>query len=177
MMRNFLLLLCLMVLAGCGFKPLHGDAADLDIEVGTYLASTKIEAVAGRDMLGQQLENAIEDRFNPNGRSSLYNTAFRLEFSLREQRQAAIIQQTGAIGRYNVILQSDYKLIDAETREVLDSGTIRRTASFFNAPEKYAAYIAEKEAVQRALLEMSEDYKMRIASYFARDYKLGPRTR
>lgn len=174
-MRHLAFLISLFLLASCGFQPLHGNASDYDIEVSTYLASTKVEAVGGDAMLSQQLENAVTDRFNPDSTTSLYDTAFRLEFSLAEQRQAAIVQQTGVIGRYNIILSSKYKLIDAETRAVLDAGTIRRTASFFNAPEKYAAYIAEKDAVQRALLEMSEDYKMRIAAYFAREYKLGPR--
>lgn len=174
-MRYFALLTSLFLLASCGFQPLHGTANDYDIEVSTYLASTKVEATGGEQMLAQQLENAVSDRFNPDSSPSLYNTAFRLEINLIQRRQAAIIQQSGVIGRYNVILVSQYKLIDAETRTVLDTGTIRRTASFFNAPEKYAAYIAEKDAVQRALLEMSEDYKMRIAAYFAREYKLGPR--
>lgn len=176
-MRHLALLISLFLLASCGFHPLHGKANDYDIEVSTYLASTKVEAIGGEPMLAQQLENAVSDRFNPDSSPSLYSTAFRLEFSLSQQRQAAIIQQEGIIGRYNIILASQYKLIDAETRTVLDTGTIRRTASFFNAPEKYAAYIAEKDAVQRALLEMSEDYKMRIAAYFAREYKLGSRAK
>lgn len=168
-------LIALFSLSGCGFKPMYGAVDDYDIEVGTYLASTEIQAGTASDMLGQQLRNALEDRFNPDSSISLYDKAFRLEVSLRQQRQAAVMQQTGNIGRFNVLLISNYRLVDTETREVLDSGEIRRTASYFNSPERFASYIAEKDAVQRALLEMSEDYRMRLAAFFAREYKLGQR--
>src|SRR5690606_30430679 len=158
---------------GCGFTPVYGTNDDYDIEIGTYLASIKVEHHRVSGVLGQQLENALEDRLNPTSKDSLYGTAFRLQFTVVPRQDAAIIEQTGVIQRFNIVLTSNYKLVDAYTGEVLDSGTVRRTASFFNAPEKYAAYVAEKDAVQRALVEMSEDYRLRLASYFAREYKLG----
>lgn len=176
-MRRFFALLLMFCLSACGFTPLYGEAGDYDIEVGTYLAATELQAASGSGIMGQQLKNALEDSFNPNSASSLYNNAFRLEFDLNQSRSAGVIEQDGAILRYNIVLSSTYRLIDLETREVLSRGTIRRTASYFNAPEKFASYIAEKDAVQRVLHEMSEDYKMRLSSYFAKEYKLGPRGR
>lgn len=170
-----LLAMVLWLAAGCGFTPIHGHTGDYDIEVATYLAATELQARSG--VLGQQLKNAMEDRFDPDSSGSLYNKAFRLEFDVKQNRQAGVIERDGAIMRFNIILTSDYRLIDAETREVLDTGTIHRTASYFNAPEKFASYIAEKDAIQRALIEMGEDYKMRLSSYFAREFKLGPRGR
>lgn len=173
---RILALLCLFpLLLACGFTPLHGKTDDLDIEIGTYLASTELRHRGGSEMLGQQLYNAIEDRFNPSSASSLYGKAFRLEFSVAEERNSGVVEQDGSISRFNIDIRSEYRLIDLETNAVLDSGHVRRTASFFNAPEKYASYIAEKDAVQRALIEMSEDYKLRLASFFAREYKLGQR--
>lgn len=176
-MMRFWAIVMMVLLAGCGFQPLHGDSSDYDIEVGTYLTSTKLKVARNSGMAGQQLLNAIEDRFNPDSAPSLYNDAFLLEFDLTEQREAGVIEQDGSISRFNIRMISDYRLIDLETREVLDSGSINRTASYFNAPEKFSSYIAEKDAVQRALIEMSADYKLRISAYFAREYKLGQRAR
>lgn len=172
-MRIFLLVLLSWVVSGCGFTPVYGTNNDQDIEVSTYLSSITLKQNAGP--LGQRLENALEDRLNPEASGSLYNKAFRLEFSISSKRDAVVIEQDGSIARYNILLNAPYRLIDAETGEVLDKGQVRRTASFFNAPEKFASYIAEKDAVDRALLELSEDFKLRLASYFARNYKLGQR--
>lgn len=172
-MRTILVFLLAYLVSGCGFTPVYGTNNDMDIETGTYLSSISLKQSSGP--LGQRLENALEDRLNPDGSGSLYDNAFRLEFTINSKRDAVVIEQDGSIARYNIMLVSSYRLVDTETNEVLDKGQVRRTASFFNAPEKFASYIAEKDAVDRALLELSEDYKLRLAAYFARDYKLGSR--
>jgi LPS-assembly lipoprotein len=159
--------------AGCGFTPVYGTNNDQDVEVSSYLSSITLKQRSGA--LGQQLENALEDRLNPDASASLYGKAFQLDFTIDNKRDAVVIEQDGSIARYNVLLISNYRLTDTETGEVLDKGSVRRTASFFNAPEKFAAYIAEKDALDRALLELSEDYKLRLAAYFAKNYKLGER--
>lgn len=174
MMKRALATVMVLVLAGCGFQPLYGSNSDRDIEVSTYLSSIRFSQRSGA--LGQRLQNALEDSFNPDASSSLYGKSFRMEFSLESRRDAVVIEQDGAIARFNILLSSPYRLIDDETGEVLDKGTIRRTASFYNAPEKFAAYTAEKDAVERALKELAEDYRLRIAAYFAQHYKLGQRS-
>lgn len=173
-MMRWLLIAMMLVLPACGFQPLYGKNDDRDIEVSTYLSAIDLSQRSG--MLGQQLENAMQDRFNPDSSASLYAVAFRLEFNISSKRDAVVIEQDGSIARYNILLASAYKLIDKETGEVLDSGTIRRTASFYNAPDKFSAYIAEKNAIDRALVELSEDYRLRLSAYFAQNYKLGQRS-
>lgn len=171
---SVLLSLILILVAGCGFQPVYGTVGDRNIEVSTYLASVRLKQKSGA--MGQQLQNQLEDLFSPNSADSLYGEAFRLEFDVDSKRDAVVIEQDGSIARFNILLTSHYKLIDAETGELLDKGTVRRTASFFNAPEKFSAYIAERDAMARALREMAEDYKMRMTAYFAREYKLGQRS-
>lgn len=173
-MRQALAIIALVALAACGFQPVYGTNSDRDIEVSTYLSSIRFVQRSG--MLGQQLQNALEDGFNPDASSSLYGKSFRLEFNIATRRDAVVIEQNGVIARYNILLISAYRLIDDETGELLDNGTLRRTASFYNAPEKFAAYTAERDAVQRALGELAEDYRLRVAAYFAQHYKLGPRS-
>ncbi|MCH2547778.1 MAG: hypothetical protein MK052_09255 [Alphaproteobacteria bacterium] len=173
-MRYFLAgLAAVLWLGGCGFTPVYGTNSDLNIEVSTYLSAIHLSQNSGA--LGQQLENALEDRLNPDSSPSLYEKSFRLEFSVATKRDAVVIEQDGSIARYNIMLNSPYRLKDAQTGEVLSKGTLRRTASFYNAPEKFAGYIAEKDAVDRALIELSEDYKLRLIAYFAKHYKQGAR--
>lgn len=170
MMRAALLALLLLTLSACGFQPLYGKVDDRDIEVGTYLASIKVDGIPG--LSGQQLQMALEDRLNPNAKPSLYGKAFRLSVSLKVRRNPVIVEQDGSIPRYNLNLASSYRLIDENSQEVLDTGVARRVVSFNQADEKFAAYVAEKDALERGLSEMAEDYRMRLAAYFAQHYKL-----
>ena len=56
-------------LAGCGFRPLYGNASTASTASGTrvdqQMAGVRIEAISNRE--GQQLHNALRDRFNPLG--------------------------------------------------------------------------------------------------------------
>lgn len=88
-MRTLTLTAVLWLLAGCGFTPVHGNTSDYAIEVSTYLTSIDLSQRSGA--LGQQLENAIEDRLDPNSSGSLYGKSFRLEFSISSKRDAVVI--------------------------------------------------------------------------------------
>ncbi len=167
-----LLMLCVW-LTGCGFQPVYGNVQDDHIEVASYLSSIQVDASGGE--LGQRLENQLEDRLNPKAIDSLYGQYFRLQTNITANRDAVVVELDGDISRFNIELVSKYYLYD-DKGELLDRGTVRRTASFNAVDEKFAAYVAEKEAVERALVEMSEDYRMRLSAYFAQHYKLGQRT-
>lgn len=159
---------------GCGFQPVYGSLKDDSIEVSTYLAAVDVAVIPGAT--GQQFRNALQDRLNPAAGKSVYGRAFRLEVALRIKRDPIVIEKDGSIGRYNINLSSNYRLLDSETLELLTSGKINRIASFSDTDEKFAAYIAEKDAMERAILELSEDYRLRLAAYFAGNYTLGAKT-
>ncbi|MBM3617581.1 MAG: hypothetical protein FJX23_03450 [Alphaproteobacteria bacterium] len=161
----------LLLLPACGFQAIYGKSDDTNIEIGTYLASTTVNT-RGSGELGNRLKIAVEDRLNPTAAASLYGKAFNLEIRVTAPRTPLGIGRSGAISRYDVTLQSSYVLSDAETREVLDKGVITRRVSFFNADEKFASYAAEQDAIDRGINELGEDYKIRLAAYFAEHYKL-----
>lgn len=175
-MRGLVIAFCLLLLSACGFQPVYGNARDLDIEVGTYLASTDVKVSNSRDMSLQKLHNAIEDRLNPTSSASVYGHAFELVINLAQQRSAGVIERNGQILRYNILLTSSYTLRDANTNEVLDTGKLVTTTSFYNADERFAAYVSEQDAVDEAVKQLAEKYRMRLASYFAGEFKLGPRS-
>lgn len=171
MMRIFAAIALLLLLPACGFQAIYGKSDDTSIEIGTYLAATTVSA-RGSGELGNRLKIAVEDRLNPTASSSLYGKAFNLEIRVAAPRTPLGIGRTGEISRYDVTLQSHYVLTDGETREVLDKGIISRRVSFFNADEKFASYVAEQDAIERGINELGEDYKVRLAAYFAEHYKL-----
>lgn len=165
------LLITALLLQGCGFQPVYGEVQDDHIEVGSYLASTEVRAKGGSDLVNQ-LKMGIEDRINPKAQESLYGPSFQLEITLRTPRTPLGIGRSGAISRYDITLDSRYRLIDLDTKQELTKGVIQRRVSYFNADEKFAAYSAEQDAIRRGVKELAEDYKMRLASYYAQYYKL-----
>lgn len=169
--KPFIGLVLLFALSACGFQAIYGQSDDTSIEIGTYLASTTVSASASGE-LGHRLQISIEDRLNPTASKSLYGKAFNLEVRVSAPRIPVGIDRTGEISRYDVTLQSQYVLTDAETMDVLDKGMITRRVSFFNTDEKFASYAAEQDAVDRGIKELGEDYKVRLAAFFAEHYKL-----
>src|SRR5262245_3479748 len=71
-------------LGGCGFRPMYGNASTastasgVPASVGQQMAGIRINAIANRE--GQQLHNALRDRFNPLGQpaDSAYTLAVNL---------------------------------------------------------------------------------------------------
>lgn len=176
MVHNPLPLLVMMVcgamgLSGCGFQPVYGKVSDRQhLEVATYLAGIDIDPIRGRE--GQMLRNGLEDRLNPQAEASIYKGAFRLAVVLQAKRDPVVVEPDGSIARYSVNLVSSYKLFDTQTGEELDSGIVRRVASYDAPIEKFAVYVAEKDALERGVIELAEDYRLRLAAYFANNYKL-----
>ena len=58
-------LLALLLLAGCGFEPLHAPIGKGAVTPDESLAQIQIKPVEGR--IGQQLHNLLLDRLNPSG--------------------------------------------------------------------------------------------------------------
>lgn len=171
MLRLPALLTALFLLVSCGFQPVYGTVDDREhLELSTYLAGVEVAPISGRE--GQQLRIMLEDRLNPADSASIYDKSFRLNIALKLRRDPVIVQPDGSIARYQMVLTSTYRLTDVETGESMDSGQIRRISSFDVPIEKFAVYVAERDATRRALTELSEEYRMRLIAYFARHYKL-----
>lgn len=164
-MRFFLFPL-LFLLAACGFQPLYGDVTDDNAEIASYLAAITVDAEGG--VMAQQLQNELEDRLNPSTRGSVFGDGrFILKLQVSSDRDPVLVELDGNILRYHIELVSRFELLEGESGKRLHRGVVRRTASFNVVDEKFAAYVAEKDAIERALVEMSQDYKMRLGAYFA----------
>lgn len=172
--RTALLIVATPLLVSCGFTPVYGNVNNIEnVNIATYLAAVKIHKIKGAT--GQLLASALEDRLNPTSSPGVYGEAFELDITLTHKRDSVIVEPDGSISRYNIKLNSKFILQDAETKEELLTGNISRIASYNVAEEKFAAYVAEQAAVKRAVYELSEDYKQRLAGFFIQNYRTGKR--
>ncbi len=158
-----LALVCGLVLGGCGFRPLYGED---EAGSSTFDSLETIQIAALPDRSGQQLHNLLRDRINPRGQP--ISPEYVLRISLSERTEELAIAEDETATRANLRLSANFTLTDVESNEVVMTGSSRSANSYNIVDSQYATYVSENDARERALRELSEDIRLRLATYFAR---------
>jgi LPS-assembly lipoprotein len=154
-------LLALTVLAGCGFRPLHGGGSD--DAVVSDLAQVSVDIIADRP--GQLLRNQLVDLLNP-GRTA-GEDKYRLDVTLEEDQRDIALERTGFATRGTLRLEARYNLIDAATGQRLTHGFARAFGSYNITDNKFSTLTAQQSARERAVREIGYDIRRHLAVYFA----------
>jgi LPS-assembly lipoprotein len=159
-------LMPLAALAGCGFKPLYGQTggATTDVSVSDSLASVRVTPM--RDRVGQQMHNFLRDRLNPYGQPAA--PLYKLQVELRESVDEVGVRRDETATRANLKLTANFVLQAVADGAELTSGSSVSTTSFDILDEAFATTVSEEDARERALREVADDIRRRLAVYFAR---------
>ena len=152
-----------LLAAACGFSPMYGAKT---AEPGAkQVAGVAIDSeVVGRP--GQLFKADLEDKLNPGG-SVPAQPEYRLKVTLTSSAGAIGVARDGTISRYNVYLDSTYKLYDARGKE-LTQGSLRHVGSYNNLANRYfSTYVSEQDAIKRGITELAELYKQRLSPYLS----------
>jgi LPS-assembly lipoprotein len=155
-----------LFLAACGFKPLYGRHGAGTLPAEQYLARINIEQVA--DRVGQQLRNNLLSRLNPKGPSA--DPLYSLSINVTESITNLVIKKSAVVTRGNLRIAASYSM--ALVRGVgageggLASGTVLSTSSYDIPQDQFAARAALKDARARAVKEIADDMRTRLAVYF-----------
>jgi LPS-assembly lipoprotein len=158
-----LALLCLLVVAGCGFRPVYAPAAAGEADAADRLAAVRIEPL--KDRAGQQLHNFLRDELNPKGQP--INPDYKLQVELSQRTEKLAFRQDETATRANIILNSAFVLRAAEDDRVLYSGSVSSINSYNILDEQYPTDISRADATERGLRELSQSIKLRLAVYFS----------
>jgi LPS-assembly lipoprotein len=161
--RRIFVLAGASLLAGCGLRPLYGRNA-VGAGVADAFAATKVEVIA--DRTGQVLRNYLVQRLNPAGRPGAER--YRLKVTLGEREQDINIISDQTTTRNNLLVAAGFVLSDAATGNPLFSDTLRVTTSFNVVSDQFATLTAERDARDRALLQIADEIRTRLALYFDR---------
>lgn len=153
----------LVVLAGCGFRPLYGQRA-AGGSAATDMAMVAIAPIP--DRLGQILHNDLRDRLNPRGQPSI--PAYRLEIRLERVREGLAIRRDEEVTRANLKLTANFHLKNLRDGGIALKGSTRSVASFNLVRSDFANLIAERDAERRAARELSDGITTRLAIFFDR---------
>ncbi|GAB4188024.1 MAG: LPS assembly lipoprotein LptE [Thalassobaculales bacterium] len=151
--RPAAVILLALALAGCGFRPLHQQGGG-----GDAAALRSIEVAPIPERLGQQLRNELDQRFVSAGQP-----AFRLEAGVRAQVSDLAIQKDESAIQSRVIVFASFVLKEAAGGREVTRGASRATVSYTRTPSQYANMVAEEDARRRALREIADDIRSRVA--------------
>jgi LPS-assembly lipoprotein len=152
-----------LVLPGCGFRPLYGERANAP-RISRQLADIGIDVIPNRP--GQILRNELLDRISPQGTPA--QPAFLLGVQLSEFRQDLAVRRDETATRTNVILSAQFALRRAFDNQVVHGGIAVVRNSFDLLENKFATLAAEEDARARALRQLAEEIRTRLAIYFER---------
>lgn len=160
----FLLLGCIG-LAACGFRPLYGkhstDASGSSVE--QRLAAIRIDAIS--DRTGQEFHNSLRDAINPYGQPS--EPLYHLNVRLSEKRHSLAALRNLSTTREDLELIATYVLTNAKG-EKLFSETSKSLVSYDLFRDPYNDLSTRRDAHQRAVTQLTEDIRNRLAVYLNR---------
>src|SRR5262245_3375797 len=150
-LQSLLLAGALAPLAGCGFHPMYGTASATTASgaaVDQQMAGIRIEAIGDRE--GQELHNALRDRFNPLGQPGASTYSLNVDLDIRTY--GALARRDLSASRRNVEMNAFYTLNDISDHVVLkDRAVITSGYDQFDDPlNDISAY---EDAVRRGMLQ------------------------
>ena len=113
----------LVMATGCGFQPLYSHGGGNSSHVLNQLSRIQINPIENRT--GQILRNFLQDKLTPSGVPS--SPTHKLTVSLKETRSDMAILRDSTSTFAKVKMDAKYQLINIETKNVLDSGTVSST--------------------------------------------------
>jgi len=161
--RAALLLAALLLLGGCGFRPLYGEQATGGSTAGA-LQTVQVAPIADRP--GQQLHNALRNELNPLGQplDPLYSLAVSL--TLREQELG--VRKDDTATRANLRVTGDYSLIRIADDVVMTRGRAQSVVAYNIVGSEFGTYQAEEDARQRGIEQLAQQIRLRLAAYLER---------
>jgi len=169
----------LLVLAGCGWRPLYErpSADPSSGGVGTALSQISIDPITtdsspdplnGTDQAlynsraAQLLQNRLKNALNPYGapRSAVYHLAVELE----QQTRAAVSLGDGQSTREDLVMTAKYNLNDAKGTAVL-TDFAQIVTSYDVLQEPFTDLASRRDAQERGVQELAQAIQTRLAVF------------
>jgi LPS-assembly lipoprotein len=154
----------LVPLAACGFRPLYGNASTASAgtreTVNQQMAAIRLEPIGNR--LGQQLHNALRDRFNPLGQPA--QSRYSLEVLLTQRIYGALAKRDLSASRRNVETVAVFILRDGNGKTVLTDQSQSTTGyDEFDDPLNDISALADAE--RRSTEQLADMISTRVAVF------------
>lgn len=172
MMRSLLCITAILLLASCGFRPLHAPTQQQAIPsaAAPMLQTIQVSPIPLRS--GQILSMALEDLLHADGQFP--TPRYRLDTTLEETKQPIVIETNGRVSRYNLILVARYQLYDIQTSALITKGVVKRISGFNASLSDFSTFVSENDTHDRNIRQMAQDMSLRIAMKLSALRAMGP---
>ncbi len=160
LIRTGLVLVTTLVLAACGFKPMHAPEAFGGGAIALKNIRVEMQANEKIDFL---LAQALRDRMGDNR-----GTAYILKITPELKRRRLGIGADDVASRYDLTLNSEFELVDAKSGDVVYRGDVRAVSTFGAPRDPYGTVAAQNNAEEQVADEASDRIIARLAGYQAR---------
>lgn len=155
-MRLVVLVLAFCV-AACGFRPLYSGTNTF---AGGSAVHQRVWIQTIPDIAGVKLRNALIDRFYNHG--SPQNPDYILKITLRQDIRNVVISRDDFANRVQMVISAQYTLLRRDTRETIETGTLRASSSYNILSSQYTTLVTEDEARDLAIADLADKMTQRI---------------
>ncbi|WP_343561274.1 hypothetical protein [Kiloniella sp. b19] len=162
--RFHALLVTVLMLSGCGFRPLYQKQSGQEQTVVGDFQTVQIAPLSGRE--GQILHNFLRDRINPYGQPS--SPRYLLQVDVTESESSVSTRSDGTSSRSNQQIVATYNLIDLAAGKSVFINESRSTNSFDSFTNEYSTLVSEETARSRNLSVIADDIRLKLGIFFSR---------
>lgn len=158
--RTFLLL---PLLAACGFAPAYGPGGGAAALQGRITTADPVERY------GYDLVTRLEDRLG-----APQSPLFRIDYVIRTNPLGVGITPEGAVTRYTLTGQVDWRLVETATGVERLSGRAESFTSYSTTGSTIAGLAAEEDAGKRLMVILADQIVTRLVGEAARLTRTAP---
>lgn len=153
----------LLVLAGCGFKPVYGvNSAGKSPSAAQQFAAIEIPPMA--DRLGQQMRNMLIDSLHPHGAAGDYR--YKLSVGVTEAVVNLGLQSNSTSTRGQVRITVKYALTDLTSGKTVLKETLRTSTGYNILINQFSSVLSQDDAETQGLQQIADDMTLHLAMYF-----------
>ncbi len=160
-MKKTLIIGTSLLLASCGFKPMHTSAKLADAPA---FRSIKVELVdpdrVAQKEAGYHLQQHLFNRLGQNSGPHI------LRIDPTVGRRPYGLTSNDVASRYDMSLRVKYELINSADGKTLDKGEIRAITTFGASRDVYGRIAAQQNASEQVARDAADRILVRLASYY-----------
>lgn len=158
------ILICGLLLAGCGFEPLYGER---DQAVATESLLNRVAVPPIENRVGQLARIELTNRLTPTRPAP--TPLFTLNVKLGESKTNLAVERDSSATRANLTIDAAFELKRISDGAKLTSGSVRSVNSYDILQSDFATLAAEQNARRRGAKDVADGIIDRLAIYLRRN--------
>ncbi len=151
MIRNLIIILVLLFINNCGFKPIHQIT-----ETGSNFSNYTVEV---QNSVSREIIDELNANFTADDEIN-----YKAVISVNEDLNPLIINTNGTVAKYRIEIEINYQLIQLDSGDVISEGTTRGFAQYDTVDSEISNEDTRKSMTKIAVKNAFQIMSSRIQS-------------